>query len=84
MEYEVNLTNKAERFLKKLDKQEQLRIRDKLRELKTNPKVGEPLTADLSGQWSLRIGKYRAVYLIEDNKLIVLVLDIGHGKKIYR
>jgi len=81
--YSVHLTIKAQNALKKLDKFYQERIRNKLKSLKENPRLGKPLTANLSGMWSLRIGKCRAIYAIKDKELIVLVLDIAHRKKVY-
>ena len=83
MEYGVRLTKQAENFLKKLDKKSGVRVRNKLRQLGRNPRLGKPLTANLSGMWSLRIGKYRSIYTIEDDKLVVLIIDIGHRKGIY-
>lgn len=83
MSYSIELTNKAFNFLKKLDKTQRIRIRNKLKELEENPKLGKPLTASLSGTRSLRMGKYRAIYQIIDKKLIVFVLQIGHRKNIY-
>ena len=83
MRYVVELTTKSQRFLRKLDKTQQKRIIDKLRELGGNPRLGKPLIADLSGTWSLRIGKYRALYTIQEGKLVVLVLKIALRKKAY-
>ncbi len=81
--YEVILQKPSERFLKKLDKENQKRIVAKLKELEKNPKLGVPLVANLAGLWKLRIGDYRAVYQIKNEELIVLVLDIGRRKNIY-
>ena len=81
--FEVKLKNPAIRFLKKVDKKEQDRIIKKLRQLEENAELGKPLTGRLSGLWSLRFGKYRALYQIEKNKLLVMVLEIGHRKNIY-
>lgn len=83
MEYKVLLSEKSERFLSKMDKENQIRIRNKFRELRFNPKLGKPLTANLSGLWSLRIGKYRALYNIENGKLIVFILSLAYRKNIY-
>ncbi|WP_369690866.1 type II toxin-antitoxin system RelE/ParE family toxin [Megasphaera sp. DISK 18] len=41
------------------------------------------LTANRSGQWRYRVGDYRIIVEIEDTKVIVLVLEIGHRKNIY-
>ena len=81
--YFINLDKNTKKFLKKLDKFEQQRILNKLEDLKDNSKLGKPLTGNLAGLWSLRIGKYRALYRIFEDKLIILVLDLGHRKDIY-
>ena len=81
--YSLTLDKNAETSLKKLDKFEQERILNKLEGLKDNPQLGKPLTGNLAGLWSLRIGKYRALYKIFKDKLIIIVLDIGHRKNIY-
>ncbi len=81
--YKIILQNPAEKFLKKLDKKEKIRIIKKLKELKRNPEIGIPLTANLTGLWKLRIGDYRAIYAIKDQELVVLVLKLGHRKNIY-
>jgi mRNA interferase RelE/StbE len=83
MPYEVLLSEDAEKFLKKCDNSIKNRIINKLENLEDNPRLGKPLTANLAGLWSLRIGDYRAVYRIKDNELLVLVLEIGHRKNIY-
>lgn len=81
--YEVILQKSAERFLKKLDKETQRRIINKLKELGRNPISGSPLVGNLAGLWKLRMGDYRAIYQIKNEELIVLVLGIGHRKNIY-
>ncbi len=81
--YEVILQKPAERFLKKLDKDNQKRIVNKLKELENNPKLGVPLVGNLAGLWKIRIGDCRAIYQIRNEELIVLVLNIGHRKNIY-
>lgn len=49
-----------------------------------NPRLhGKPLTANRIGQWRYRIGDYRIIAKIEDNKLIILVITIGHRREVY-
>ena len=81
--YKIILERPAERFFRKLDRKEQERIAKKANELSLNPKLGKPMVGKLAGLWSLRIGDYRAIYQIRHDKLIVLVLKIGHRKNIY-
>lgn len=45
----------------------------------SDPRIhGKGLTANRSGQWRYRVGNYRIICKIEDDKVIVLVLTIGH------
>ena len=45
---------------------------------------GKGLTANRSGQWWYRVGDYRILAEIQDEKIIVLVLSIGHRSEIYK
>jgi len=81
--YRIIFKSPAKRFLKKLDSSLQQRIIKRLKKLKENPRLGKPLTATLAGLWSLRIDKYRAIYKVIENKLIIIVIGIGHRKDIY-
>ncbi len=83
MTYDIELTKKSERFLKKTDKENQKRIKKRLIGLSENPKLGKPLTANLAGLWSLRFGKFRAVYRIFENRLTILILELSHRKDAY-
>jgi mRNA interferase RelE/StbE len=35
------------------------------------------------GRWRVRVGDYRVVYAIEDDRLIVLVLRVAHRREVY-
>ena len=81
--YEISFMKQAEDFLKRLDKQNQERISKKIDELKQNPKLGDPLLGRLSGLWKLRIGDYRAIYKIIKEKVLIVILKLGHRKNVY-
>lgn len=81
--YLVIFQSNAEKFLKKLNRIDQKRIINKLKELQKNPEIGVPLTANLAGLWKIRIGDYRLIYEIRKQELVVLVLKIGHRKNVY-
>lgn len=67
--------------LTKLDKSVRERILKKVFQLETYPELGKHLIGvDL---WSLRIGKFRVLYSIKEDKLQVLVLTIHHRGKVY-
>jgi len=77
----------AEEF-RKLDRTVQLAIRRYLRErIATDDdprRFGKPLIADKSGLWRYRIGDFRLVCRLEHERLVVLVLAVGHRKEVYR
>lgn len=81
--YNLEFDEKPLKFFRKLDKFSQERIGKKIEDLKENPHLGKPLVGRLSGLWKLRVGKYRVIYKIVQNKLLILVLDIGYRKNIY-
>ncbi|MEA2943216.1 MAG: mRNA interferase RelE/StbE [Bradyrhizobium sp.] len=47
-------------------------------------RFGHPLTGDLQGFWRYRVGDYRIVAVIEDDRFIVLVVTVGHRREVYR
>ncbi len=63
-----------------------LLIRDKLRQLATDPHASNNNVKKLQGRegYRLRVGDWRVIYEIHDDRLIVLVLDIGPRGGIYR
>lgn len=82
MAFTVLLHPKAARALEKIEKSVKSRIIEKLRELADYPdKTGKRLK--YSDFWSLRIGDYRAIYEINEDKNQVIVLFIGHRKNVY-
>jgi mRNA interferase RelE/StbE len=51
--------------------------------LKENPYVGKPLSYDLAGLRSLRVGKYRVIYKIDEKNKIIWLVTVGHREKVY-
>ena len=82
--YNIEFDKKAANFFKKLDKNLQERIGKKINELENNPYLGEQLIGNLSGLRRLRIGDYRVIYKVKNEQLIILILDVGHRKNIYK
>jgi len=80
--FTVLLHPKAVEALEKIEEQTRLMITEKLRELRNRPeRVGKRLK--YSEFWSLRLGDYRAIYEINRDKNQVVILFIGHRKKVY-
>lgn len=88
MKYHVEFTERALKQLKRLDKQTARLITAWIRkniENCENPRAfGKGLTSNLSGKWRYRIGDYRVIADIQDEKVLILVLNIGHRRDIYK
>lgn len=87
MKYSVEISERFKKEFRKLDKYTQKIIRvwiNKNLVETENPRLhGKGLTANRSGQWRYRIGDYRLICEINDNKLIILALSIGHRRDVY-
>lgn len=86
--YRVEYTPQAVKQLAKLDRQTRIFIYawiDKNLQGCENPrKHGKSLTANKRGQWRYRVGDYRLLAEIEDKKIVILILTIGHRREIYK
>ena len=85
--WRVEYSERAVKDLKKLDKYTAKLILawiEKNLEGCADPRVhGKGLTANRSGQWRYRIGDYRLLAEIQDNKLVILALSVGHRREVY-
>jgi len=88
MSYTVLFTQKAKKQLSKLDKNTAKLIASWLKKNLDgceNPRLhGKALVANKSGQWRYRVGDYRILAEIKDEEVIILVLQIGHIREIYK
>ena len=89
MVWQIEFDPRALKELSKLDKPVQKRIvqvlRKRIASLDDPRSVGEALRGEELGRfWKYRIGDYRLVCEILDDKIIILVLRIGNRKDVYR
>jgi mRNA interferase RelE/StbE len=86
--WRIELSSSAEKSLSKLDCQTAKRIitfpRERVAAGEDPRASGKPLSGPLAGRWRYRVGDYRIVCEIEDGRLVVLVLTVGHRSGIYR
>ena len=87
MGWRIEFENTAKKEFSRLDHQARKRIQQFLRERLvpcTDPRMlGGPLKGSLSGLWKYRVGNYMVIVDIQDEVLIILVLRIGHRRKVY-
>ena len=84
MSYSIEILRVAQKQLAKIDRASQQRIIDGIRSLTEDPRPSG--CKKLSGRpaWRIRIGPYRVIYEIHDDRLLVLVVAIGDRKDVYR
>lgn len=81
--YEIIFDKIAKKQFSKLDIQLQTRIIKTLERIRIRP---HHFVKSLSGSpyFRLRVGDYRVILDIQNNKLIIIVLELGHRKNIYK
>lgn len=79
MTYEIIFSDKAFRQLKKLEKSIQERIIAVLERIRVRPETYVTKLVDDPG-YKLRVGDYRVIMDIENSKLKILILKVGHRK----
>ncbi|WP_019868307.1 type II toxin-antitoxin system RelE family toxin [Methylovulum miyakonense] len=87
MTWTVKVDDKAAKILKSLDKPQKQRLEAFIDGLQTtgNPRAcGKALQGQLAGYWRYRVGDYRIICQIKDGELLILAIEIGHRKGIYR
>ena len=87
MVWRIEVTDTAKKQLAKLDRQVQLEIvrylREKIATEEDPRRHGGPLRRELLVRWKYRVGAYRLICDIQDEKILVLVLMVGHRSKVY-
>ncbi|MGB4437847.1 MAG: type II toxin-antitoxin system RelE/ParE family toxin [Sedimentibacter sp.] len=80
MNYRTEIKNKARKFIEKQNPEQQKRI------LKTIYRIPNGDIKRLTGQnglYRLRVGDYRIIYSMDNNKLVILIMNIGNRGDIY-
>lgn len=88
MSYKVEYSKNAQKQIRKMDQYTKVMLMrwitknlvdcDDLRE------QGKPLKGNLKNQWRYRVGNYRILCDIEDEKLIILFINVGHRRENYK
>ena len=87
MKYDFEFSAAARRQFRVIDQTTALRILHALSRLGDDPYREDADVKKLSGHdrlYRLRVGVYRIAYMIDDGKLVILVVEVGHRREIYR
>jgi mRNA interferase RelE/StbE len=88
MAWKVELSEETSRQLDKLDPQIARRIlkflHERVARLDNLRSIGEALRGSKLGEfWKYRVGDYRLICSIEDKRILILVLRVGHRREVY-
>jgi mRNA interferase RelE/StbE len=83
--YSVELSDRAKKALKRLDKETTIRILARLDELVQNAETAShyALRGELKGYFRERVGDYRIIFLIDHAIRLIMVEAIGHRRDVY-
>jgi mRNA interferase RelE/StbE len=86
--WKIEFRPNARRELRRLDQTVQRRLIQYLEQrvvaLGDPRQLGKPLRGHNGELWSYRVGAYRIICLIEDRRLVVVVVSTGHRREVYR
>ncbi|MBH8551074.1 type II toxin-antitoxin system RelE/ParE family toxin [Nostocaceae cyanobacterium CENA357] len=85
MSYQVDLTPASVRQIKKLPPDIQQKVVLKLEELALEPRPDKVVKLEgAASLYRVRLGKYRIIYQIQDELLLVTVVKVAHRREVYR
>ncbi len=84
MKYTIEILRSAQKQLSKTDYSEQKRIIEVVQKLAEEPRPPGSKKLSARPAWRIRVGAYRVIYEINDDKLLILVVAIGHRQAIYK
>jgi len=82
--FTIQYTKEAKKKIEKLDPSILVIIKKAIESLSSNPYKGKPLSYELAGLRSFRTTDYRIIYRIKEERLIIIVISVGHRKEIYK
>jgi mRNA interferase RelE/StbE len=88
MSYKVEYTSRAVKQLKKMDRQIAAfiisYIERNLVGCEDPRKLGKSLEGNLKDKWRYRVGAYRILAKLEDHRVVIVIIEVGHRSDIYK
>ncbi len=84
MSYRIEIEPPARRAMSKLPRQVATRIIRRLEALAENPRGMGAVKLSGHNAYRIRVGDYRIIYAVLDDRMLILIVDVGHRRDIYR
>ena len=85
MAYAIEFVPSARRELRKLPREIQLKLNERIDSLSSDPRPrGSRKLKGSDELWRVRVSDYRIVYEVRDKVLLVLVVRVAHRREVYR
>jgi mRNA-degrading endonuclease RelE of RelBE toxin-antitoxin system len=81
--YKLRISSRAESEIKKISHHHQKAIILAFTDIKEEPFLGKPLTRELTGKFSFRVGVYRIIYKVNKKDKVIDILTAGHRATVY-
>ena len=83
--YRIEVSATAEKQIRKLSREDQIRVLRAIRPLATEPvPPGSRKVRAYDDVFRIRVGTYRILYRVEKRRVLIIILKIGHRREIYR
>ena len=84
--YRIVFTRSAAKSLQKMPRDVARLVREKLEKIAVDPYASHPNATKLQGRdgYRLRLGDWRVIYEVQNDKLVILVLKIASRGEVYR
>jgi len=85
MRYTIEFTASALGELRGLERHIQRRISAQIEELRDDPfPAGVRKFQGEAAHWRIRIGDYRVIYRVEKQRVVIVIVRVGHRREVYR
>ncbi|MFH0936744.1 MAG: type II toxin-antitoxin system RelE/ParE family toxin [Candidatus Daviesbacteria bacterium] len=82
--FKLLISVRAQKRIRLLKISHQEAILSALQEIKEDPFIGKPLTRELMGRFSYRVGIYRIIYQVNQQDKTIRILNAGHRATVYQ
>ncbi|MCZ6640024.1 MAG: type II toxin-antitoxin system RelE/ParE family toxin [Gammaproteobacteria bacterium] len=83
--YDIEISATAEKQIRKIPQKDQIAVIRRIRELATQPRPqGSRKLQGYDDVYRIRVRNYRILYSVEDRRLIIIILKVGHRRDVYR